>query len=204
MNSHSQFYARSVGDPTSLKKTEVIGRFSIFIDKVAASSKLDQGNAELQEASTNLELALQSYIGVKVHANYQPACYRLLANKLSNIVAYCNAMAANCEGHPQSVDSNPQEITANLADIAEATNFRSRKFTHKQLDTVISIMIGGLSVNELPSPEREQFISAMTEIRSSNLSEDEKCQRISQEISKAALIVKNTKRNAYLPSNLEG
>lgn len=79
-----------------------------------------------------------------------------------------------------------------------------RQFTHQQLDTVISIMIGGPSVNELPSPEREQFISAMTEIGSSNLSEDEKCQRISQEISKAALIVQNVKLSAQSPSSQKG
>lgn len=97
MNTHNQFYARSVGNPASLKKTEVIGRFSLFIEKIAVSSRSIDSDTALKDASANLESALQCYITTKVHADYHHACYRLLANKLGNIVAYCNAMAAESE-----------------------------------------------------------------------------------------------------------
>lgn len=105
MNLPQQFYANRTSNPASLNKAEAIGKFSIFLDRLAASFKHDADPATLIEASTDLESALLGFIKAKVHADYYLECYRLLDDEFSGIAAYYRTMADH------HIVSNPKAIS---------------------------------------------------------------------------------------------
>lgn len=88
MNTHNQFYAQRTCNPGSIEKVVAMGKFSIFLSKVADSFKHDADPAALAVARTALKFALLSFIKDKMHADYHLECYRLLGDEFSSIAAY--------------------------------------------------------------------------------------------------------------------
>ncbi|SNR63079.1 hypothetical protein SAMN05192560_0247 [Methylobacillus rhizosphaerae] len=182
MSTNNQFYACSVCDPAGIKKIDLIGKFSIFMDKVLALSQADTSMVHLTEKAmidtrVGLELALQGFISKKVHSDYHVECWRLLSEELANIAAYCQSMA----------DGNKKP---------------SKHFSDRQIDIAVDIITTGQSVNELPCDEREKFIATLREIANSDITPKEKHSLIGLEIKKAAAIVENTKFNPSSESEI--
>lgn len=69
----------------------------------------------------------------------------------------------------------------------------SRKWSHEGINTAVDIISTGESVNELPIYEQGLFINTLREIASSNLTADEKYERIGIALEKASNIVKAAK-----------